>query len=121
MEHHLMKRFRLTLFILSALLITELTGRTAGAGGLRVYVAGFGGEFGTLDLSNPSNITYSPIGNTGLNLAGIGFASDGNLYGMKFNFTESHLWRINVSNENTTDLGGIGQIAFLDSHDRWAT
>jgi hypothetical protein len=78
---------------------------------MTVYVSGFGGEFGTIDLSNPSNITYHSIGNTGLRTAGMGFTSNGNLYllDLHLNLSNSDLWQINPLTAGKTNLGGVGQ------------
>jgi hypothetical protein len=76
-----------------------------------VYVAGTGNEFGTISLTTG---TFTPIGT--LNVAandqifGMGFAADGNLYGVDSQ-ANSHLFSINTSNAQVTDLGALGRSA----------
>ncbi len=82
---------------------------TAAEAGSAVYVAGFGNEFGTIDLTTGA---FTQIGTLALPandaIFGMGFGSDGNLYGLDLQ-SDAHLWRIDVSNANVTDLGAIGQ------------
>ena len=59
-----MKWARVVPFFLALLLVMGFTARSALAGGMIVYVAGYGGEFGTLNLSSPADITYQSIGST---------------------------------------------------------
>ena len=89
-----MKWTRLTHFMLAALPILGFTGRSACAGGLVMFVAGSGNEFGTLDLSNPANINYRPIGTTSTEFFGMGFTSNGNLYGLGVGNFASDLFQI---------------------------
>ena len=85
------------------------------AGGMVMYVAGSGNEFGTLDLSDPANITYQPIGTTSTGFYGLGFTSNGNLYGLGTDALGlgTEYYQIDPTNGNTTYLGsqdfaGIG-------------
>src|SRR5207253_2087700 len=96
-EAHQMKTFPFAALVLAALLSTLVSGRSAVAGSLVVYVGGLDHKFGTLDLSDPANITFSQIGTTAQVFAGMGFAADGSLYGLDGNFVDSHLRRINIA------------------------
>jgi hypothetical protein len=108
-EAHLMKIARIATLILGTFLTTLWLARPATAGNLTVYVGGLRQEFGTLDLSNPSNITFSPIGTTSQVIAGMGFGADGSLYGLDLELITAHLRRINIGDASSTDLGAIGQ------------
>ena len=68
---------------------------------MTVYVIGFQGEFGSLDLSNPNDITFNLIKDTGLRTAGMGFTSSGSLYLLDINFTAANLYNIDP------DHGGL--------------
>jgi hypothetical protein len=98
-----MKWVRVVPFLLAGLVVMGFTARSASADGMIVYVAGSGGEFGTLNLSNPANITYQSIGATSPLIYGMGFTSNGNLF-------DSDLYQINAANGNTTDLGNVGDV-----------
>jgi hypothetical protein len=105
-----MKAFRVGAIVLGVGLTTLfLAGRAANAGGLVVYVGGLDRKFGTLDLTNPANITFSQLGTTGQVFAGMGFGADGSLYGLDGDFVNSHLRRISTADASTMDLGAIGQ------------
>jgi len=103
-----MNWMRLARFLFAALLITGFTAHSARAGGLIVYVAGLGGEFGTLDLSNPANITYQSIGTTSTEFYGMGFTASGTLYGIGVGNIAGDLYQMNTTNSNITDLGALG-------------
>lgn len=81
-----------------------------------VYVAGFNNEFGTLNLSTGAftqiGVLNLPAGDY---LYGMGFSSNGTLYGLDNgndspNFT-AHLWSIDPANATVTDLGDTGQFS----------
>jgi hypothetical protein len=75
---------------------------------LSVYVTGLNNEFGTLDLATGS---FNPIGTLNLPagdyIDGLGYGSDGNLYGLDSG-PNSILWQINPSNGIATDVGSVG-------------
>jgi hypothetical protein len=77
-----------------------------------VYVAGQGNEFGTLSLTTGA---FTSIGTlnlpTGEQIFGMGFGSDGKLYGLDSELPDAHLFLIDTSTANVTDLGAIGQSA----------
>jgi hypothetical protein len=102
-----MKWTRLARFILAALVLTGYTGQSALASGLTIYVTGSGGEFGTLDLSNPANITYQSIGRQNTLFFGMGFTSNGNLYGFGLSGLGQDLFQIDTANGSTTALGSV--------------
>jgi hypothetical protein len=83
----------------------------AATAGPLVYVAGFGNEFGTVDLSTGSFGQIAtlalPIGDT---MDGLGYGADGHLYGVDSQ-PNAHLWQIDPSNGGLTDLGALGQSA----------
>jgi hypothetical protein len=85
--------------------------RTAEAGST-VYIAGSGNEFGTIDLTTG---VFTSIGTLALPggdaMYGMGFGSDGNLYGLDSQTPGSHLWQIDPTNAHVTDLGSVGQSA----------
>ncbi len=82
------------------------------AGADIAYVVGGSNEFGTLDLPTGN---FTPIGTLTLpstdTIFGMGFTSDGNLYGIDSQGPSHHLWRIDPASAVATDLGGIGQTA----------
>jgi hypothetical protein len=71
-----------------------------------IYVAGSGNEFGTLDLSTGG---FTSIGTLNLpsgdQMFGMGFGSDGNLYGLDAQTPGAQLYQINTSNANVTAIG----------------
>jgi hypothetical protein len=79
---------------------------TASAG-LTAYVTTYSNEFGTLDLETG---VYTRIGtdHTDNPIIGMGFGTDGLLYGLDNTFDNSHLWQINPTTGQITDLGGTG-------------
>jgi hypothetical protein len=78
---------------------------TANAGSV-VYVAGSGNEFGTLNLTTGA---FTDIGTLNLpandNIFGMGFGSDGKLYGLDATLPTANLYQINTSNADTTLIG----------------
>jgi hypothetical protein len=78
---------------------------TADAGSV-VYVAGSGNEFGTLNLTTGA---FTDIGTLNLptndNIFGMGFGSDGKLYGLDATLPTANLYQINTSNANATLIG----------------
>lgn len=107
-----MKTNRSAAFALGFLFLSGLTTSPGSAADMTVYVIGFQGEFGTLDLSNPDDITFNLIKKTGIRTAGMGFTSSGSLYLLDLNFTASHLLNINPTNGNSQDLGTLPDTAF---------
>jgi hypothetical protein len=73
-----------------------------------VYVAGSGNEFGTINLKSGA---FTPIGTLALpagdHIFGMGFASEGNLYGLDSR-PDAHLFRIDTTQAQLTDLGAVG-------------
>ena len=73
-----------------------------------VYVAGSGGEFGTINLTTGAFTAIGPgldLGNNN-SIFGMGFGSDGNLYGVDSGSTSS-LFQINTTTGVATPTGGI--------------
>ena len=69
----------------------------------QIYVDGFNGNFGLLD---PQTGTYTLIGVlTSGRLEGMGFASDGSLYGLG---RDSVLYRINTTTGSLSEIGNTG-------------
>ncbi len=78
---------------------------------MTVYVIGFQGEFGSLDLSNPNDITFNLIKDTGLRTAGMGFTSSGSLYLLDINFTAANLYNIDPTTGNSQKIGSLTDTA----------
>jgi hypothetical protein len=91
----------------SAVLLAAAVNPRMAKADISVFVAGNAREFGTLDLNTG---VFTQIGtlNTPLPILGMGFGSDGNLYGLDGG-ANAHLFRIDTSNANATDLGPVGQ------------
>lgn len=106
-----MKLRAATSCFMGAILLSGIMTGPVAAGNMTVYVIGFRGEFGTLDLSNPSDITFNSIKNMGIRTAGMGFTSSGSLYLLDLNFTAAHLLNIDPTNGNFHDLGAVGDTA----------
>ncbi len=73
-----------------------------------VYVAGSGGEFGTINLTTGAFTAIGPgldLGN-GNTIFGMGFGSNGNLYGVDSG-SPSNLFEINTTTGVATPSGGI--------------
>jgi hypothetical protein len=74
-----------------------------------IYVGGQSGEYGTMSIDLTTGVTtFSSVGTTTQILAGIGFGSDGKLYGL--GFPGGHLIQFTsfTNSAATTDLGATG-------------
>jgi hypothetical protein len=105
---------RFCLGLLAAIALSIALGPCAAEAGTTVYVAGSGGEFGTIDLTTGA---YTPIGTgtfTGLpsgdTMYAMGLGAGGYLFGVDQE-ADAHLYRINVNTGAVTDLGAIGMSA----------
>ncbi len=104
------KRHLLYLVALASIaLVAAIYPRAADAGSV-VYVAGSGNEFGTLDLTTGN---FTQIGTlnlpSGVHIFGMGFGSDGHLYGLDSSVPNANLVQINVSDASVTTVGAINQ------------
>ena len=106
-----MRSLRYIGVVFGTVLLSGIMTRPVAAGSMTVYVMGFQGEFGTLDLSNPADITFNLIKDTGVRTAGMGFTSSGSLYLLNLNFTAAHLLNIDPTNGNVQDLGAVNDTA----------
>jgi hypothetical protein len=73
-----------------------------------VYVAGSGGEFGTINLTTGAFTAIGPgldLGNSNT-IFGMGFGSNGNLYGVDSGLPTSNLFQINTTTGVATPSGG---------------
>jgi hypothetical protein len=78
-----------------------------------VYVAGTGGEFGMLDLATGGFTSIGTLNpSSGAAIIGMGFGSDGNLYGLDFIGADANLYQIDITNANTTLVGSLGHNAY---------
>ena len=102
--------YRASLFLAVVLLGGFMT-TSVSASSMMAYVIGFRGEFGTLDLSNPDDISFSLIKDTGLRTAGMGFTSSGSLYLLDLNFTAAHLVSIDPTTGNSQSIGSLTDTA----------
>ena len=90
---------------------------TASAGPI-VYVAGTGGEFGTLDLATGDFTSIGTLNpSSGAEIVGMGFGPDGNLYGLDFIQPNANLYQIDITNANSTLVGAIDHTAYGASTD----
>jgi hypothetical protein len=77
-----------------------------------VYVAGDSNEFGTINLTTGAFTSIGTLNiTTGNILFGMGFGSNGQLYGLdsQDGTGGAHLWQINTTTAGVTDLGAVGQ------------
>jgi hypothetical protein len=102
-----MKKCNLLQFLaLAAIAVWAAMSPGAANAGSVVYVAGSGNEFGTLNLTTGA---FTDIGTLNLpandNIFGMGFGSDGKLYGLDATLPTANLYQINTSNADTTLIG----------------
>ena len=106
-----MKLFRSAGLVLGFLFLVGVLATPPAVADMTVYVMGFRGEFGTLDLSNPNDIIFNLIKDTGLHTAGMGFTSSGSLYLLDINFTAANLYNINPATGNSQKIGNLTDTA----------
>jgi hypothetical protein len=98
--------------VLGVLALALLLGGTRPARAAMVFVAGSGNEFGTIDLTTGA---FTQIGTfsslpPGVNMFGMGFGADGNLYGLDSE-NPAVLYRINTANAQLTTISAINHSA----------
>jgi hypothetical protein len=80
------------------------------------YSAATSDLFGEVDLTNGNFTEISALNTPGFTIFGMGFGSDGQIYGVGFNFTNQpspgELFRINPTTGAATDLGALTYDAF---------
>src|SRR4051794_29854448 len=82
----------------AALVIGAAIGPSTASAGPIVYVAGTGGEFGTLDLATGDFTSIGTLNpSSGAEIVGMGFGPDGNLYGLDFIQPNSNLYPIGIT------------------------
>jgi len=101
------------LVLAAALVVGAAVGPSTASAGPTVYVAGNGGEFGTLDLATgdfTSIGTLNPSSDAAI--IGMGFGPDGKLYGLDFIQPNANLYQIDITNANTTLVGALDHSAY---------
>jgi hypothetical protein len=102
----------------AALVIGAAIGPSTASAGPIVYVAGTGGEFGTLDLATGDFTSIGTLNpSSGAEIVGMGFGPDGNLYGLDFIQPNANLYQIDITNANSTLVGAIDHSAYGASTD----
>ncbi len=97
---------------LAAIALCVALGPGLAQAGSVVYVAGTGNEFGTLNLSTGAFTNIGTLNLPGNDaIYGMGFGSDGKLYGLDASTPNANLYQINTSNASTSLVGAIGQSA----------
>jgi hypothetical protein len=97
-----------TCTIKSLLFITLFALNLTSTASAQVYVIGDFVQASTarkFGLLNPKTGAYTFIGTTSVDLGGLGFAADGNLYGFGY---DSELYRINTATAALTEVGNTG-------------
>jgi hypothetical protein len=100
------KCHRLPFLALAAIAVWAAMNPGAANAGSVVYVAGSGNEFGTLNLTTGA---FTDIGTLNLptndNIFGMGFGSNGALYGLDATLPTANLYQINITNADATLIG----------------
>jgi hypothetical protein len=110
------------LVLAAALGFGAAIGPSTASAGPTVYVAGTEGEFGTVDLATGDFTSIGTLNLPGSSvIIGMGFGSDGKLYGLDLAGTNANLYQIDITNANTTLVGTLGHGALGATADAGGT